>query len=189
MLARFSDCLAVRRDQRSSAHQSVYRVGQLIFRLVESAFRLHRITGAGLVNRERLFFGFNPPAGGIKDRNFCLCHGLIIVGPEIDVGTVTDRLVPALNIQLMWQKPVCYIETVSSGSICGACPPLPHGEATWQGAASSSQRTIAGIAGRSRRCHPLRLPARLSIGKPASSQIDGAGSRNAIRAETGCLNL
>ena len=95
--ARRVDCLAVQRDQRSSAHQSVYRVGQLVFRLVESVFRLHRITGAGLVNRERLFFGLDPFAGGIKDRNFGLCHGPIVVVPEIGVGAVADRLVPFLH--------------------------------------------------------------------------------------------
>jgi hypothetical protein len=77
------DCLAVQRDQRSSAHQPVYGLGQLVFRLVESAFRLHGITGAGLVNRERLFFGLDPFAGGIKDRNFGLFHGPILAAPEI----------------------------------------------------------------------------------------------------------
>ena len=86
-------CLAVRRDQRSSAHQSVYRVGQLVFRLVESAFRLPGITGAGIVNREYLFLGLDPLAGGIKDRNFGLCHGPILAVPEIGVGTVAGRLV------------------------------------------------------------------------------------------------
>jgi len=55
------------------------------------------ITGAGLVNRERLFFGLDPFAGGIKDRNFGLSHGPIIAAPEIGVGTVEDVFVPFLH--------------------------------------------------------------------------------------------
>jgi hypothetical protein len=86
--AQHVDCLAVQRDHRSSAHQTVYRLGQLVFRLVESVFRLHGITGAGIVNRERLFFGLDPLAGGIEDRNFGLCHGPILAAPEIGIGTI-----------------------------------------------------------------------------------------------------
>jgi hypothetical protein len=88
------ESLVVRRDERFSAHQSIYRVGQLVFRLVDSVFRLHGITGAVLVNRERLFFGLDPFAGGIKDGSFGIGHGPILAAPEIGVGTVEDVFVP-----------------------------------------------------------------------------------------------
>jgi hypothetical protein len=115
--ARRVDCLAVQRDHWSSAHQTVYRLGQLVFRLVESAFRLLGITGAALVNREHLFLGLDPFAGGIEDRNFGLCHGPILGVSEIGVGTASDVFVPYVP---EYRKELILIRPVQE--ILGAAP-------------------------------------------------------------------
>ena len=83
--------LVAQREQRSSAHQPVYRIGQLILGLVARVSRLCAIIRPGLVSRERRFFGLDPLAGGIKDCIFIICHVSILAVSEAGVGTVATH--------------------------------------------------------------------------------------------------
>jgi hypothetical protein len=77
---RGSDALG---ERRFPTCQPVYRVSQLVFRLVEGAFRFFaacEIIQARVVNGEHLFFGLDPFAGGINDGGFGICHGPILAG-------------------------------------------------------------------------------------------------------------